>query len=124
MILRIIGMLVNSGAEVTRLLGRLRAYAANKKLRINQDKTELMIYHNGRAQPDQFSEWEGQQSEVVKEFKYLGILFTCDGNNNMKKAAERMQGPFALAMAKVKLLIKREGLTSFCISYGQGKVTN
>jgi hypothetical protein len=56
-----------------------------------------MIFDNGHR-----FEWEGQQLEVVKEFKYLGILFTCDGN--MKKAAERMQEP--------------------CTSYGPGEVTN
>ena len=41
--------------------------------------------------------WRGKKRGL--EFKYLGISFTCDGK--MKKAAERMQGPFALAMAKV-----------------------
>ena len=35
----------------------------------------------------------------------------------MKQAAERMQVPFALAMARVSTLIEQEGLTEYTFAY-------
>ena len=32
-------------------------------------------------------EWEGQQLEIVDEFKYLGILFTKDGKMKVRVRA-------------------------------------
>ena len=51
----------------------------------------------------------------MDEFKYLGILFTGDGR--MTKAMERMHLPFSLAMARVRALIKQEGIAACTFTY-------
>ena len=107
-------LLANSAEDIGVFLNRLWVYAARKRLRVNAEKTKVMVFWRRSNQTVRF-EWGGQPLEVVDEFKYLGILFTSNGR--MKKAAERMQVPFALAMARVRTLIKQEGLTEYTFAY-------
>ena len=73
-----------------------------------------MFFFRGQSESCEFR-WEGQTLQVVDEFKYSGIMST--SNRRMTQAAERMQLPFPIALAKVQTLIKKEGVADHAFAY-------
>ena len=50
------------------------------KLKINTDKTKAVIFGDyARNRPVSFNIIAGDEIETIKEFKYLGVLFTKNG---------------------------------------------
>lgn len=67
------------------MINRLANYCRTWNLSVNLAKTKMMIFRNGGGRISRNEQWkyEGEQIEVVREYKYLGVLITA--NLNMKK---------------------------------------
>ena len=50
-----------------------------KKIRVNTDKTKVLVFHKGKAKKDYKFTYLGREIEIVKNFTYLGINFTSSG---------------------------------------------
>ena len=68
------------------MLNKLHEYSALWKLRVNTDKTKIMIFEKGRkTNIDIF--YNNTLLEVVDNFKYLGTMFYKNGSwNRMQKS--------------------------------------
>ena len=71
-------------------------YCNQFKLKVYIDKTKCMTFSKGRNLINQIFKFDGQNIENVKQFNYLGIVFTRYGtfteatNNNVRKATISM----------------------------------
>ena len=71
-------------------------YCNQFKLKVNIEKTKCMTFSKGRNSNNQIFKFDGQNIENVKQFNYLGIVFTRYGtfteakNNNVRKATITM----------------------------------
>ena len=55
-------------------------YCEEWKLHVNIDKTKVMIFGKGRQPSNLSFYYNNNEIEIVKEFKYLGILFSRNGS--------------------------------------------
>ena len=90
----------NTAAHLQRQLNRFHDYANYKELTVNTDKTKVMVFFSADSTrlPPFF--YNGTELEVVKEFKYLGVLLKRDGK--MTAASEQMARTFIGAIARVR----------------------
>ena len=71
----------NSPDELQRCLDLLSNYCNIWKLTVNVSKTKVMVFRNGGILPrDLAFYYNGEILEIVKEFKYLGLVFTTGGS--------------------------------------------
>ena len=80
-------LFAKSKQNLQKCLDGLEQYCDKWKLKINTDKTKIMIFSQGKPQIDNHNFKIGDSTiEVVKDFKYLGVTFTCNGSfvNNIK----------------------------------------
>ena len=71
----------NSPDELQRCLDLLSNYCNIWKLTVNVSKTKVMVFRNGDILPrDLAFYYNGEPLEIVKEFKYLGLVFTTGGS--------------------------------------------
>ena len=71
----------NTADELQLGLDILAEYCARWKLKVNVSKTKTLIFRNGGLLPqDLVFTYDGDPVEIVKSFKYLGIVFTTGGS--------------------------------------------
>lgn len=70
-----------------RSLNSLRDYCLKWNLTVNDKKTKVMVFHKGRQPRGDFW-YGGTKLEIVQEYVYLGIVFTCSGS--FKSALTRL----------------------------------
>ena len=71
----------NSPEELQLELELLSDYCKRWKLTINVSKTKVLIFRNGGMLPGDMSfNYNGTPLEIVKSFKYLGVVFTVGGS--------------------------------------------
>lgn len=65
-------------------------YCQQWKLEVNIEKTKIVIFTKGRVKNNVFY-YNGKEIEIVKNFKYLGVIFSSSGSfiQTKKYAAER-----------------------------------
>ena len=82
------------------------------KLKINIEKSKVVIFSNGRMPKSDFI-LNGEKLEKVKEFNYLGIIFTASGSfhKTIKKNAEKGTKAMYEVLRKGRL----QNLSSSCI---------
>jgi hypothetical protein len=67
-------------------LNKLDDFANQSKLTVNLVKTKIMVFnYNGRQLHKHKFAFNNQPLENVKEYKYLGLVFTCSGSFNSAK---------------------------------------
>ena len=70
-------MFANSVEELQQSLDLLLNYCNIWKLTVNVSKTKVMVFRKGVMLPRNMSfYYNGERLEMVKEFKYLGMVFT------------------------------------------------
>jgi hypothetical protein len=71
--------------EMMRNLGK---YVREKKLEVNVEKTEMMVF-NKKKRKNEESEWKWEETKIerVSEFKYLGYTFN-DGATDKAQVSE------------------------------------
>ena len=56
-------------------------YCNRWKLKVNLDKTKIMVFRKGGVLPRNLKFYNnGQQLEIVNKFRYLGVVFTAGGS--------------------------------------------
>ena len=61
------------------MLDKLQEYSILWNLRVNTEKTKIMIFERGKSNNFRFY-YNDQQLEIVKSFKYLSVTFYKNGN--------------------------------------------
>ena len=70
-----------SAEELQEGLSLLLNYCNRWKLKVNVDKTKIMVFRNGGALPENLMfYYDNHVLEIVTKFKYLGIVFTAGGS--------------------------------------------
>jgi hypothetical protein len=65
------------------------------KLKVNADKTKVMMFGNGRLPQNLSFSYDNLYLEIVKNFNYLGIIFTRTGNFSLKGIALVHHTPYS-----------------------------
>ena len=87
--------MAESGADLQNQLDWFCEYCKQWKLKVNIDKTKVMVFSNGRMPKCRFK-LESQNIEIVKEFVYLGVVFSRGGSfiktikRNVNKGTQAM----------------------------------
>ena len=56
-------------------------YCNRWKLKVNVDKTKIMVFRKGGVLPRNLTfYYNGQQLEIINKFRYLGVVFTAGGS--------------------------------------------
>ena len=76
-------------------------YSKNNNLNHNKKKTKLMVFHKGRLPVSSFY-IDRVEIEIVKEFKYLGFIFTCQ-----LSFSKHIQALNTKAKARIGLMFSR-----------------
>ena len=70
-------MFANSAEQLQESLNLLSDYRRRWKLTVNVSKTKVMVFRKGGLLPRNLVfYYNGHQLEIIKSFKYLGIVFT------------------------------------------------
>ena len=73
-------ILCDSEQNMKNALASLHNYCSEWKLTVNCSKTKIVIFGRGRVATSNYNFQFGEERiEVVREYKYLGILFICNG---------------------------------------------
>jgi hypothetical protein len=75
-----------------KMLDSLSNYTKEWKLKVNVQKTKIVVFRNGRKiRGNETWSYDNACLEVVNEFNYLGVLFNYNGKfrNTQKHAAEQ-----------------------------------
>ena len=83
-------MVFSNNAEQLQIgLDVLSEYCARWKLKVNISKTKILIFRKGGILPRnlEFTS-DGEPLEIVKSFKYLGIVFTTGGPFSKTKSTK------------------------------------
>ncbi len=73
-------ILSDSKEETTRALAALEVYCRVWKLEVNCSKTKIVVFSRGKVVTDNYSFKLGAENiEIVESYKYLGVLFNCNG---------------------------------------------
>ena len=84
-----------SSEALQNMLNRLHAYSTLWDLKVNTEKTKIMIFEKGRKTSiDVF--YDNTLLEVVDSFKYLGTMFYKNANRNRTQKCLSDYGSFAL----------------------------
>ena len=71
----------DTAEDLQRSLDLLLEYCNRWKLKINVSKTKIMVFRKGSILPrNLIFYYDGTQVEIVKQFKYLGLVFTVSGS--------------------------------------------
>ena len=71
-----VALLSGCAEELQELLNRIREASGERGLKLNVDKTKVMLIDKNNNEEDFEITLEEETVKVVKEFKYLGALIT------------------------------------------------
>ena len=78
-------------------LTSLHSYCTEWKLKVNCDKTKIVVFSRGQVQTSSYNfQLGGDSIEVVSEYKYLGIFFNYNGRLRKGELALKEQATKAL----------------------------
>ena len=74
-------LFANTPDELQHLLDILQDHCARNRLTVNTSKTKVVIFRKGGRIPiDLTFKYNGDETEIVSKFSYLGIVFTSGGS--------------------------------------------
>jgi hypothetical protein len=94
-----IALTSNTAENLQLQLNKFYDYTRFKGLKLNTDKTKVMVFFSRSNSAIPTFTYDGTSLELVTEFKYLGITLTRDGS--MLTAAKKMADNFRSAIARV-----------------------
>ena len=98
----------NTAENLQLQLNKSYDYTRFKGLKLNTDKTKVMVFFSRSNSAIPTFTYDGTSLELVTEFKYLGITLTRDGS--MLTAAKKMADNFRSAIARVYRIGDRKGI--------------
>jgi hypothetical protein len=87
-------MLASSEAGLQKCLDSLADYCDTWKLKVNVDKTKIVIF--SRRKPKSRFTYKGEEIEIVQHFKYLGVIISSNGKYTETKKHLQSQGTKAM----------------------------
>ena len=72
-------LLAESASNLQNMLNLFQEYCIKWKLKVNIDKTKVMIFSKGRLPTNVNFKYGDKELEIVKDFLYLGIKFSRSG---------------------------------------------
>ena len=96
--------------EGTRICNQVYAYSKKWKQSINVSKTVPQLFHTQVKRSVVNVTMNGEKTELVKEFKYLG--FTCTDRLSLKPAVEKCIGNIQRSMVKLRWLKTGRSMSS------------
>ena len=84
-----VALLAGSANELQELLNRTQVASRERGLKLNAEKTKVLLISKNNNQEDFEIALEGETIEIVKEFKYLGTLMT-DNYDDTKEIRRRI----------------------------------
>ena len=78
-------LLAETANDLQTQLDAFYEYCNLWKLKVNADKTKVMVFGNGRLPQNLSFSYDNLNLEIVKNFNYLGIIFTRTGNFSLTK---------------------------------------
>ena len=88
--------MAESAADLQNLLNSFADYVDIWKLKVNVDKTKIMVFSRGRPPANLFFQYNGSQLDIVNDFNYLGVVLSRTGSfkkakqNNIDKATKAL----------------------------------
>ena len=73
-------LMAESDSELQTLLDTFYRYCITRKMKVNVDKTKILIFSKGRMPVNFQFKSNGKFIEIVKDFNYLGIYFSRSGS--------------------------------------------
>ena len=105
--------LSESESDIQAQLDVFHEYCLTWKLKVNIDKTKIVIFGSGRTPQNLSFKYNGSEIEVVKNFNYLGIIFSKTGNFNLAK--KRLVDKAVVSMYAVLKLGRKHNLSIKCL---------
>jgi hypothetical protein len=78
-------ILSESESDLQAQLDAFHEHCLTWKMKVNIDKSKIVIFGSGRTPHNLSFKYDGSEIEVVKNFNYLGIIFSKIGNFNLAK---------------------------------------
>ncbi|BET00808.1 Reverse transcriptase (RNA-dependent DNA polymerase) [Nesidiocoris tenuis] len=85
-------LLNESASGMRKVLGCLDEYCAINKLQVNSEKSKMVIFRKGGKTQDYKFRCAGKELELVSQFKYLGVVFSCSGKFSQQADAALKNG--------------------------------
>ncbi|XP_071123898.1 uncharacterized protein [Mytilus edulis] len=83
----ILSCYAESAEELQASLNAMYLYCQTWKIQVNISKTKVVIFSRSRLNTDNMNfKYSGESLNIVTNFQYLGIIFSCKGNFNDAKA--------------------------------------
>ena len=84
-------LLAESAEDLQTQLNAFSEYCDNWKLKVNVNKTKIMVFGIGRLTHNPKFYYKNIDIEIVKEFNYLGVIYTktCNFDANKKHLADK-----------------------------------
>ena len=92
-------LMAESSEDLQFQLNAFSRYCKQWKMKVNVEKTKIMIFYRGRLPGNISFNFNGDNIEIVKEFNYLGIVFSRIGN--FKACKKRIAEKARIAMYNV-----------------------
>ena len=91
----------NSSVDMQLSLNILDEYCKKWKLKVNKDKTKIMVFRKGGILPRDLKFYlDNSIIEIISKFSYLGIVFTTGGS--FSEAQKTLSGQAQKAIYKLK----------------------
>ena len=99
-------LLSESKYDLQCALDVLGSYCAEWKLTVNTEKTKVLIFSSSRPRIKDRYNYNGEQLEIVNEYKYLGIMFSRSGKfaKTKKYLSEQANKAMFLLLRKIRTL--------------------
>ncbi|MCG8093283.1 MAG: reverse transcriptase family protein, partial [Candidatus Thiodiazotropha endolucinida] len=96
----------NDKNDLQSMLNLFERYCDNWKLTVNLAKTKVLIFTSGRYAQNLHFFFKGEEIEIVKEYKYLGIYLSKSGSflNCKKHIAEQANNALFSLLRKIRVL--------------------
>ena len=72
--------MAESAEQLQTALNQLNEYCGQWNLKINTDKTKIVIFSRGKVRKFPIFKINEAEIEVVFEYTYLGVIFQCNGS--------------------------------------------
>ena len=113
MFIPILLLLSESESDLQAQLDTFHEYCLTWKLKVNTDKTKIVIVGSGRTPQNLSFKYNGSEIEVVKNFNYLGIIFSKASNFNLAK--KRLVDKAVVSMYEVLKSVRKHNLSIKCL---------
>ena len=106
-------MLAETANDLQTQLDAFYEYCNMWKLKVNADKTKVMVFGNRRLPQNVSFSYDNLNLEIVKNFNYLGIIFTRTGN--VRSLTKHLAAKALKAMYEVSKMGRMYKLSIKCL---------